>query len=264
MNFKELLLIAINASLKAGESILKVYDSDFNVDYKQDESPLTLADKNSNSDILEKLKTTNIPILSEEGAQFPYHQRKHWEYFWLVDPLDGTKEFVKRNGEFTVNIALIHQEKPIMGIVYVPVKKDLYFALQDLGSFKKSFIVDQISSLDKLIPSSSHLPLEKESKIYTIVGSRSHMSKETEDFFNEKKEKYKDVKLLTIGSSLKLCMLAEGKADAYPRYAPTMEWDTGAGHAIVKIAGFSVHQYNTEKEVVYNKKNLLNPWFLAS
>ena len=139
----------------------------------------------SNSNIVEKLKRTKIPILSEEGVQFPYDQRKNWEYFWLVDPLDGTKEFVKRNGEFTVNIALIHQQRPIMGIVYVPLKQVLYFALQDLGSFKKSFIVDQISTLDKLISSSSDLPLEKESKIYTIVGSRSHMSKETEDFFNE-------------------------------------------------------------------------------
>jgi 3'(2'), 5'-bisphosphate nucleotidase len=262
MNFNELLKTAINASIEGGHAIMKVYASNFEVEQKEDQSPLTLADKNCNEVIEKFLLKTRIPILSEEGSEIPFEKRQNWEYSWLVDPLDGTKEFVKRNGEFTVNIAMIHNGTPIMGVIYVPVKEELYFAMEEFGSFKASRN-SVINNLDNLVAESDKLPIDYKRNNYVVVGSRSHMSAETEEFFEGKKKEHGNVKVMVIGSSLKLCMVAEGKADAYPRYAPTMEWDTGAGHAIVKMAGFSVIQYNTNKEMMYNKKELLNPWFLV-
>jgi 3'(2'), 5'-bisphosphate nucleotidase len=262
MNFNKLLIKAINASIEGGHAIMDVYASDFAVEHKDDKSPLTLADKNCNEVIEDHLIGTDIPFLSEEGAKITYEDRKDWEYSWLVDPLDGTKEFVKRNGEFTVNIALIHNGNPIMGVIYVPVKEELYFAMEGLGSYKvrRNQIID---NLETLISSSDKLPIDYQRNNYVIVGSRSHMSAETEVFFQDMKKEHGNVEIMAVGSSLKLCMVAEGKADAYPRYAPTMEWDTGAGHAIAKYAGFSVQQYNTSDDVVYNKEDLLNPWFLV-
>ena len=264
MELLDMLKIAINSSLKGGVQILKVYSSEFEVEHKQDKSPLTLADKNCNNVIEEELEKTNIPILSEEGSKIEYELRKEWEYFWLVDPLDGTKEFIKRNGEFTVNIALMHNNKPIMGVIYVPVKHELYFGMKDLGSYKKLDFRDEIIDLDKFIMLSDSLPIERKSNDFIMVGSRSHMSKETEEFFEDKRRVYDSVKIMSIGSSLKMCMVAEGSANVYPRFAPTMEWDTAAGHAIVKYAGFSVINYETDTELVYNKKDLINPWFIVS
>ena len=262
MNFNKLLIKAINASIEGGHAIMDVYASDFAVEHKDDKSPLTLADKNCNEVIEDHLTGTDIPFLSEEGAKITYEDRKDWEYSWLVDPLDGTKEFVKRNGEFTVNIALIHNGNPIMGVIYVPVKEELYFAMEGLGSYKivRNQIID---NLETLISSSDKLPIDYKRNNYVIVGSRSHLSTETEVFFEDMKKEHVNVEIMAVGSSLKLCMVAEGKADAYPRYAPTMEWDTGAGHAIAKYAGFSVKQYNSTEDVIYNKEDLLNPWFLV-
>ena len=262
MDFKKLLKTAINASIAGGHVIMEVYASNFDVEQKDDDSPLTLADKNCNTIIENFLLKTSIPIMSEEGAKIAYSERRSWEYFWLVDPLDGTKEFIKRNGEFTVNIALIHNGLPVMGVIYVPVKKDLYFAMERLGSFMANSN-SAISNLNNLITESDKLPIDYKRNNYVVVGSRSHMSTETEEFFKEKIQGHKNVEVIAIGSSLKLCMVAEGKADAYPRYAPTMEWDIAAGHAIAKFAGFSVVQYQTKKEMVYNKEDLLNPWFLV-
>ena len=264
MELLDMLKIAINSSLKGGIEILKVYSSDFEVEHKQDKSPLTLADKNCNDVIEEELEKTNIPILSEEGSKIEYELRKEWEYFWLVDPLDGTKEFIKRNGEFTVNIALMYKNKPIMGVIYVPVKHELYFGMKDLGSYKKLDFRDKIIDLNKFIMLSDSLPRERKSNDFIMVGSRSHMSKETEDFFENKRRVHDSVKIISVGSSLKMCMVAEGLADVYPRFAPTMEWDTAAGHAIVKYAGFSVINYETDTELIYNKKDLLNPWFIVN
>ena len=174
----------------------------------------------------------------------------------MVDPLDGTKEFIKRNGEFTVNIALIENGIPVIGVIYVPVKDILY-----VGSEEGAFKYEAYSSGGSR---KEILPLPKGNRSYTVVGSRSHMSPETEAFFEEKKKEYGEVEVMAVGSSLKLCMVAEGKADAYPRYAPTMEWDTGAGHAIALAAGFNVTKYNTTEPLAYNKEDLLNPWFLVS
>ena len=251
---EELIQLAKLAAFEAGKEILKVYETDFSVETKSDDSPLTLADQAGHDKIVSFLNETNIPILSEEGKLLPFNQRKEWDSFWLVDPLDGTKEFVKRNGEFTVNIALIKNNIPVMGVIYVPVQDVMYYGCDD-----KAFKIENYSTKAEI----QSLPIAYKRKVFTIVGSRSHMSKETQLFFEDMKKTHGELELLAVGSSLKLCMVAEGKADIYPRYAPTMEWDTGAGHAIAKAAGFKVVQYQSNEELVYNKENLLNPWFLV-
>ena len=267
MIYKELIDIAVRAAKKGGEEILRIYNSnDFGVESKADDSPLTQADKNCHLSIMDSLATTNLPILSEEGVAIPYEERKDWELFWLVDPLDGTKEFIKRNGEFTVNVALIKENTPVGGVIYVPITDEMYFASEDFGSYKVSdYSNTQNLSIDDLMVVGNKLPIQSnyENRKHTVVGSRSHMSKETQEYVNEIKRQKPEVEILSKGSSLKLCMIAEGLADSYPRYAPTMEWDTGAGHAIAKLAGFSVTQYNSKNEVEYNKEDLLNPWFLV-
>jgi len=263
IDIKKLLFAAINASLKAGEEILKVYDSDFAVEQKDDKSPLTLADKNAHNAIADILKDFNIPLLSEEGKSIEYSERSKWDYFWMVDPLDGTKEFVKRNGEFTVNIALIHKRKSILGVIYVPVTKTLYFAAEGISSFKFA-IVDMIEdNLDGIILQSIKLPIENNNKKFIVVASRSHLSEETQMFIDGLKTAHKEVEFLSSGSSIKLCLVAEGSANVYPRFAPTMEWDTAAGQAICEIAGKKVLDYSTNQNLLYNKPNLLNNWFVV-
>jgi 3'(2'), 5'-bisphosphate nucleotidase len=241
---------------QAGKEILKIYEKDFSVSYKDDKSPLTEADNKSNNIIINQLTKLypNIPILSEESRDISYEERKNWEYFWLVDPLDGTKEFIKKNGEFTINMALIHKNKSILGVVYIPAKDILYYAKEGFGSFKQEKDNESIKLEKK----------EKQDKEkLIIVASRSHFTKETEDFVNEKKKEYKKVELISSGSSLKLCLVAECKADIYPRLGSTMEWDTAAAHAIVNGIGKKVYEYNKEKELIYNKENLINPWFIV-
>jgi len=236
---------------RAGEEILKVYNQDFNIEYKEDNSPLTKADKLSHNTIVDGLKKYNIPILSEEGKSIPYKERKNWKLFWLIDPLDGTKEFIKRNGEFTVNIALIYKDTPIFGVVYAPVIDTIYF-----NDIKNSFRVRG----DKL----EKLPIKQKRDNFVIVASKSHLNRETEEFI-EKLSAIEKRPITTIskGSSLKLCLVAEGSADIYPRLAPTMEWDTGASDAIVRKAAFMTYDFNRDKPLVYNKENLLNPWFIV-
>jgi len=265
MKTEELLITAINASLKAGVEILNIYNSDFAVQQKEDKSPLTLADKNANDVISKILEVTKLPILSEEGKTIPYAERINWEYFWMVDPLDGTKEFVKRNGEFTVNIALIHQQRTILGVIYVPVTNILYFAAEGIGSYKLKVESNElnIENLSKLISTSQKLPIQNSDQKYTVVASRSHLSEETEQFIAELKKIHAEVELVSSGSSLKLCLVAEGSANVYPRFAPTMEWDTAAGQAICEIAKKSVMDYTTKNALLYNKENLLNNWFIV-
>lgn len=251
MNYSELLQIAIKASETASGEILDVYHSnDFQAESKEDKSPLTLADKRAHAAIVSILKETGLPILSEEGKTIPYEERKQWEYFWMVDPLDGTKEFLKRNGEFTVNIALIHNQKPILGVVAVPVSGDVFYAAEGKAFLKRS---GQIIDLPKRNLVSLAQPGLR------VVASRSHMSPETQDFISALKEP----SLVSKGSSLKFMLLAEGLADVYPRFAPTMEWDTAAAHAIVNAVGISVKQKDSEQELAYNKEDLLNPHFLC-
>ncbi len=261
---KEFLALCSRASLIAGKAILEIYNSDFAVEQKDDKSPLTEADKQAHLAIIDVLNATNFPILSEEGRDIPYEERKNWDYFWMVDPLDGTKEFVKRNGEFTVNIALIHEQKSVMGVIYVPVKDELYFGAQGVGSFKVSgFSKKANQSFENFIGSENKLPQGIDRK-YTIVGSRSHMSAETEEFIEAKRKEQGEIEMISVGSSLKLCMVAEGKADDYPRFAPTMEWDTAAGQAIVEAMGGKVIDWNTKVVMKYNRENLLNNWFLVT
>ena len=248
INTKDIIAIA----KEAGDAIMQIYSQDFEVEYKQDSSPLTLADKKANDIIENRLNqlSVNLPILSEEGKEIPYEERKHWEYFWLVDPLDGTKEFVKKNGEFTVNIALIHKDTPVLGVVYAPALGICYWAKQGEGAFKDG----------------QRLPLKTEiqRETYKIVASRSHMSDETQAFIDNI-DTDKDKELISIGSSLKICLVAEGEADIYPRLGPTMEWDTGAAHTIVNESNCKLTEYsqcNIKKQLTYNKVNLLNKWFI--
>ena len=249
------------AALSGGKAILSVYESDFAIEHKDDKSPLTEADKQAHQAIVKELDETEYPVLSEEGRDIPYEERKNWEYFWMVDPLDGTKEFIKRNGEFTVNIALIHQQKALMGVIYVPVKDELYIGVNGVGAYKVDAYSTKVNhNIGELMSTGNQLPKKIDRK-YTIVGSRSHMSAETEDFMNEKKKEKGEVEIISVGSSLKLCMVAEGKADAYPRFAPTMEWDTAAGQAIVEAMGGKVINWKTKSPMLYNRENLLNDWF---
>lgn len=261
----ELLEIAIRASIEAGSETLMIYNNDFEVEYKDDKSPLTIADKKSNEIIDKYLTSTGIPVLSEEGKSIPFEIRKKWKIFWIVDPLDGTKEFIKRNGEFTINIALIKDGKPIMGVIYIPVQGILYFGSKETDSYKVENIDDteRKNLLEFYISIGRKLPLDNKSKTFTVVGSKSHMTKETEDYINTLKNKHGNVQVFSKGSSLKICMVAEGKANEYPRFAPTMEWDIAAGHAIVKYAGGSITNYKTNNEISYNGESLLNPWFIV-
>ncbi len=262
MNRETLLLTAINAAIAGGKEILEVYESDFAVEHKDDKSPLTEADKRAHLAIVSILKETQLPVLSEEGKNIPFEERKNWEAFWMVDPLDGTKEFIKRNGEFTVNIALIENQQSTMGVIYVPVTNELYFA--DDKAYKVQSSKLNLENLVKLTEQAHQLPLSQNRNNYVVVGSRSHMSEETEVFINEQKAKHQEVDILSKGSSLKLCMVAEGAADSYPRFAPTMEWDTAAGQAIAIASGAEVLNWESKNRMQYNKENLLNSWFLVT
>lgn len=264
---KRLLLTAVNAAVSAGALIMEVYNSnDFQVNLKSDATPLTLADRKAHDEILSFLTKTRIPVLSEEGRNLHFDERKGWEYFWLVDPLDGTKEFIKRNGEFTVNIALVFDGYPIMGVVFVPVLKQLYFAMQSLGSYRIDGIApgnDPFSCIDNLICEEHKLPFEPTSRPFTIVSSRSHLTSDTQEFIQNMREEHPDLELIPRGSSLKICMVAEGNADLYPRYGTTTEWDTAAGQAVAEMAGCEIVSLDGGERMFYNKENLNNPWFIV-
>ncbi len=236
----------------AGQAILSVYDGEIEVEMKDDKSPLTAADKASHEVIFAGLQKhfPDIPILSEEGADIPYEERKNWSCFWCVDPLDGTKEFIKRNGEFTVNIALIEEGRPVAGVVYVPVQDKIYFGLSGTGCW--------MSEAGKEASQIRVRAADLEAGL-TVVMSRSHPSPDLEAYLKD----LKVAEAMPVGSSLKLCVVAEGLADLYPRLGPTMEWDTAAGHAVVEAAGGTVEQPDGAA-LAYNKQNLLNPYFIVS
>lgn len=249
MNIQKLTLIARNASKSAGQEILKIYHSaDFGVEMKSDDSPLTLADKAAHEVIMEYLQETPYPVLSEEGKNIPYAERKNWDYFWMVDPLDGTKEFIKKNGEFTVNIALIHRDMPVMGVVYAPVLDVMYWGNTEEGAWKQEGKGEALA-----------LKRPEDNTVRSIVASRSHLSAETQEVI----DRYPDAEVISMGSSLKFMLLAEGKAQLYPRFAPTMEWDTAAAHGILLALGYTVKKTDEDSPLVYNKENLLNPWFIC-
>lgn len=252
MDLQPLLEIAKTAAKKAAIEILRIYESgDFSIEAKSDDSPLTQADKASHLAIVAELEKTNLPILSEEGREIPYEERKNWDYFWMIDPLDGTKEFIKKNGEFTVNIALIHKGQPVLGVVQVPVQNKLYYASQNSGAY-----LDHNDQGQKLATNSQ----QRNAKGIKVVASRSHLNDETQAYIDQLNEP----EIVSMGSSLKLIAVAESKADLYPRFAPTMEWDTAAAHAIVIEAGGKVQIKGSQSQVEYNKPNLLNPHFLVT
>jgi 3'(2'), 5'-bisphosphate nucleotidase len=269
VNLKNLLDIAIKAAQEASKEILDVYHSaDFETELKGDNSPLTIADKRAHQVIVKHLEETGLPILSEEGKDIPYEERKNWKRFWMVDPLDGTKEFIKRNDEFTVNIALIENHQPILGVLAVPVTGVVYYAAKGLGAFKLKSSMFKVQSSEHSQPETLNLkPETSNPKPETInlkpatrvVASRSHMNDETKDFI----EKLGNTEVVSAGSSLKFMLIADGKADIYPRFGPTMEWDTAAAHGILMELGYSVHKTDSTDELTYNKPNLLNPYFIA-
>ena len=259
------LQLAITASIEAGLRVLEIYSQDFDVDFKVDKSPLTEADTASHNIITKYLTKTGLPVLSEEGKEIPYAERKTWNLFWMVDPLDGTKEFIKRNGEFTINIALIHARKPVLGVIYIPVQHTLYFGSEYTGSIKVTNISETniYDTIEAWVNAGKKLPLKTNRTLYTVVGSKSHLTPETKDYIDRLKEKHGEIEVLSRGSSLKICMIAEGTADIYPRFAPTMEWDIAAGHAIAKHAGSAVLNSESLNDLEYNGETLVNPWFIA-
>ena len=268
--YHQLLHQAIIAAVLGGDEIMEVYDTNFNVEFKDDRSPVTQADKRASDRIIKELSQFNIPVLSEEGDEIAYDIRKHWSKLWIVDPLDGTKEFVKRNGEFTVNIALTENNVPTLGVIYSPVYKDLYFAAKDVGAFKinrHDFIPFtekiKLHSFEDLLRVSRQLPTITDRKNYVVVASRSHMSSETYYHIEDLKLHHNQVEIVTTGSSIKMCWVAEGIANEYPRFGPTMEWDTAAGQAILQEAGCLLIDMKTNEPMRYNRPSLLNNWFIA-
>jgi 3'(2'), 5'-bisphosphate nucleotidase len=251
-DIENLLLLA----KKAAKEILLIYQSQFEITIKSDSSPLTEADTISNQIITEGLTQhfPEIPILAEESRLIPYFERKDWEYFWLVDPLDGTKEFIKKNGEFTINIALIAKTAPVFGLIYTPVKQTAYYNIPQKGIFKHT----SGSATKKVTPT-----YERASGQIILIGSRSHGREELQAFTEKMKSTYSSVDLISAGSALKFCLLVEGYADIYPRFTPTMEWDTAAGHALIKEIGKEIYIFETDSILNYNKENLKNPWFIV-
>jgi len=244
--------IAVSAAQEAGDEIMDVYNNteDINYEKKSDDSPLTIADKRSHNKIVSYLEETGINVISEESKSIEYNERRNWEEYWLVDPLDGTKEFIKKNGEFTVNIALIKNNKPHLGIVYCPTQKTLYYNDHEKNVYKK--VGEDITNLKK------RNSVNESTEGLRVVVSRSHMSEETSEYVS----KLSDPKLISCGSSLKFLYIADDKADIYPRFGPTMEWDTGAAHSILNALDIQVINLETGRELSYNKENLLNPHFI--
>ncbi|WNJ16643.1 3'(2'),5'-bisphosphate nucleotidase CysQ [Pontibacter sp. G13] len=256
MNPESLLKDLKSIARAAGEEILAIYADEEKfqrVDFKANDSPLTLADQAAHNVIVAKLAeiTPDIPVLSEEGRDIPYSERSQWTQFWLVDPLDGTKEFIKRNGEFTVNIALVENGNVIMGCVHVPVLNTTYSAAKGLGAF-----VEREGEAETKIQVADFSMTDKGLR---IVCSRSHMSADVEQYVSQ----FDAPETVSMGSSLKLVLVAEGKADIYPRLGPTMEWDTAAAQVVVEQAGGTVINHETGAPLTYNKENLLNPYFIV-
>ena len=261
-----LLPCAFNAAVRAGAEIMKVYNSnEYNVEVKSDKSPLTIADRLAHNKIKEMLGETRIPILSEEGREILYDERKNWEMFWLVDPLDGTKEFIKRNNEFTVNIALMVDNKCAGAIVYVPYLGKIYFAEEGGGAkLLEGVQPDENASYTDadIRHRAQSLPLAAAAHdTFRVAVSRSHQTVSTKRYIDKMREKHPDLELIEQGSSYKFCLIAEGVIDYYPRTTRTYEWDTAAAELILVEAGGTVRSLPKREKLQYNKSDLSNPWF---
>ncbi len=278
ISLEPLLFVALRATARAFPEILSVYRGSFTVDIKADSSPVTEADRRSNRIITEELSQHSpYPILSEEGRSIPFAERGGWQRFWVVDPLDGTKEFVKRNGEFTINIAFVEGIVPVLGVVYAPLPDLLYFAWEEGGGCGGAYRLEGFSELAAKIPEdlverAVRLP-PKESfnfeetqkrETITVIGSRSHRGPHFSDYVRMLEQRYAErVEIMTSGSALKPCLVADGRADIYPRFGPTMEWDTAAPHAVVRGVGKRMVAFERGQELVYNKEELVNPSFIV-
>ncbi len=240
---------------QAGDAIMAIYNQDFNVIEKDDSSPLTQADLAAHKVICESLAqlTPEIPILSEESESIEWRVRQSWETFWLVDPLDGTKEFIKKNGEFTVNIALVHHGKPVCAVVYAPVLDKMYSAVND-GDQRKAWVAKEGQNASLLSVNTAF------DEVVKVVGSRSHPSPALSDFLT----RYHQAELVPVGSSLKFCLVAEGLAHIYPRLGPTSEWDTAAGHCVVEAAGGIVLTVDHQPLLYNQSESIRNPFFYVS
>ncbi len=235
INLKDITSIII----KAGKSVLEIYDKDFKISYKDDNLSLSKADIISNEIICKEFAKFNIPIFSEENKTIPYEQRKNWEYFWCIDPIDDTKEFINKNREFTINIALIYKDTPVLDVVYAPTLDLLYSAKKGEGDFKNGV----------------KLPLQRNDDFLKIVASKLHLNEQTKDFIDSILQATKQKEFVSMGSSLKLCLVASNEVDVCPRLAPTMEWDIAAADVIVREIGKMTYDFYTKKPLVYNKKN---------
>ena len=264
MNHYELLKLSIKAALYAGTEILDFYNSSLIIQTKKDKTPLTQADINSNKIILKFLNKASLPIISEENTMFSYSVRKKWKAFWLVDPLDGTKDFLKKNNQFTVNIALVENNKPVIGVIYAPATGELFFGSKQTDSKKINICNQRINDIkiEDILLKSKKIMVTNSKYDYSIAISNSHQNNETEEYILNKKKLHKDLKIIRMGSSLKICKVAEGKISHYPRLGPTKEWDTAAGHAILNYAGGKLVDFNF-KELKYNKKDIVNPNFIT-
>lgn len=262
--------LAAEAAVKAGQAIMEVYESpetDWEVERKADNSPLTLADRKAHAVICGYLRETPFHILSEEGRHADYAERRDVETMWIVDPLDGTKEFLKRNGEFTVNIALCHEGSPVVGAIYVPARRQLYTGIvcaDESEAFRITLGEDFEPVSREKLPQKDGAAHRMGGGTFVVVASRSHLSEETEQFVARMRSEHGDVELRSAGSSLKICLVAEGEADVYPRLAPTMEWDTAAGQAVAEAAGCSVTDAESGQPLRYNKEDLHNPYFIVA
>lgn len=260
---KDLLKLVLETALEAGNEIMKIYASaDFGVTSKEDDSPITIADVAAHNLIFAQLKTTGIPVLSEEGRSIPFAERKDWSEMWIVDPIDGTKEFISRNGEFTVNIALVRNHKVVLSVVYAPAVHELYYCEESIGSYYLK--LDKEISIEEIMTKAARLPLSVNLPAYTVLVSRSHLTKETTEYISSLEKAKGKIDTIAKGSSLKLCWVAAGLANCYPRFSPTMEWDTAAGHGICSYAGVKVIDLATNEELQYNRAILTNNSFMVS
>ncbi len=259
LNLKDLL----NTAITAGKATLKYYNTSLEIITKDDKSPLTQADLESNRVINEYLITTGIPILSEENKVSDFSERKSWKELWVVDPLDGTKEFINARQEFTINIALVKDNEPVFGVIYTPVMKELFWGIKGVGAYKIEATDTLFASEEEINSKAKQLPIYENKNELVVVASKSHLNDETKQIINSLEEENESVTSKSFGSSLKFCRLAEGQAHIYPRMGPTMEWDTAAGHAIAAAADCIVIKYPEKTPLVYNKENTLNPYFIA-
>ena len=250
MHYSSLLPDVIKIADEASERVLHIYQSDFKVHFKEDETPITAADLAANEIIAQGLRriSRDIPIVSEEGSETPWEERKHWRRFWLVDPIDGTKDFTQRTGEFTINIAMIEDGEPVMGVVIAPALKEAYWGVKGEGAYKR----DRTGK-------ARHIRVAEPRDSLRVVASKNHLNEDTRAFI----AKLGPHETVQAGSSLKFCRIAEGHADIYPRLGPTSEWDTAAAHAVLLAAGGKVQTLQGEP-LKYGKEDVLNPWFIAA